>query len=104
MQAMADIMERLRNHPPAELAGDEVASVLDYQTGREISGGQSREAKLSFTNMIELRLKNGNTILVRPSGTEPKIKVYYTIIAQSHDQANEEAQAYRKAGKSLIQG
>ena len=104
MQAMADIMERLRNHPPADLAGDEVVSVLDYQTGREISKGQSRGVKLPFTNMIELRLENNNTILVRPSGTEPKIKVYYTIIAQSHAQAADVAQAYRKAGKSLIQG
>jgi phosphoglucomutase len=104
MEAMAEIMERLRNVPPAEIAGDPVVSVLDYQTGREITDGQSREVELPSTNMIELKLKNKNTILIRPSGTEPKIKVYYTVAAQSHPQAADMAQRYRKAGKSLIQG
>jgi len=97
-------MERLRSTPPTEMAGDAVASVLDYQTGREMAGGQIKNVKLPATNMIELKLKGHNTILIRPSGTEPKIKVYYTVTAQSQEQAAEVARRYREAGKTLIQG
>jgi len=104
MEAMAEIMERLRSTPPTEMAGDAVASVLDYQTGREMAGGQIKNVKLPATNMIELKLKGHNTILIRPSGTEPKIKVYYTVTAQSQEQAAEVARRYREAGKTLIQG
>ncbi len=67
-------MTRLRTDPPASLAGIEVAGVTDYSVGAE-----SRPNYLGATNLIELDLGVTGRVLARPSGTEPKLKVYVDL-------------------------
>ena len=92
-QKMAGIMARLREEAPAELAGLAVESVVDYQGG---VGG------LPSANVIELRLAGGNKAIVRPSGTEPKIKLY--VFAKADAKADAEAllDEIEAAGRKLL--
>ena len=77
---MAGIMAGLRETAPAEIAGSKVEAVLDYQDG--VNG-------LPKANVIEFDLEGGNKAIVRPSGTEPKIKLY--IFAKGEDAASADA-------------
>jgi phosphomannomutase len=64
-------MDRVSNHPPERVSSAKVASVVDYRTG-----GEKRPAWLENTSLVQLTLDDGGRILVRPSGTEPKLKIY----------------------------
>ena len=77
---MAGIMAGLRETAPAEIAGSKVEAVLDYKDG--VNG-------LPRANVIEFDLEGGNKAIVRPSGTEPKIKLY--IFAKGEDAASADA-------------
>ena len=87
LEKMAALMKSLRNEPPAEIAGVTVTSRRDYQDGSEIDcvSGERRAIELSGSNVLRFALADGTAILVRPSGTEPKIKVY--ILTQGKDEA-----------------
>ena len=74
MHTMQGIMARLRANAPAEIAGYAVAGVTDYAA--EGTG-------LPRADVLEYRLANGAKLMVRPSGTEPKIKVYLSAVAES---------------------
>ncbi len=91
MQQMAGIMDGLRAAHPAELAGHKVLAVADYEAGMtmDLATGAKRETGLPESNMLLYTLAGNNTVIVRPSGTEPKIKVYYT--AKGKDLAAAEA-------------
>ena len=77
---MAGIMADLRKEPPTEIAGSKVEAVVDYATG--VNG-------LPTANVVEFDLEGGNKAIVRPSGTEPKIKLY--IFASGKDAAEADA-------------
>ena len=80
MAKMKSIMDTLRANPPKALAGKAVTKVVDYQTGEGVVGN------LPKSNVLEYQCE-GSKILVRPSGTEPKIKVYLSSRAGSMDEA-----------------
>ena len=82
MDKMAGIMNDLRNNPPAEIGGYPVTKVVDY-TNTEQTG-------LPSANVLVYTLEGGATVIVRPSGTEPKIKTYFTTLGK--DLAEAEAQ------------
>ena len=86
LEKMAALMQSLRNAPPAEIAGVAVVARRDYQSGTETdcTSGESRAIELSGSNVLRFALADGTVILVRPSGTEPKIKVY--ILTQGADE------------------
>ena len=86
LEKMAALMQSLRNAPPAEIAGVAVVARRDYQSGTETdcTTGESRAIELSGSNVLRFALADGTVILVRPSGTEPKIKVY--ILTQGADE------------------
>ena len=92
-QKMAGIMARLREEAPSELAGLAVESVVDYKGG--VSG-------LPSANVIELRLAGGNKAIVRPSGTEPKIKLYVFAKAQKREAAEALLDEIERAGRKLL--
>jgi phosphoglucomutase len=76
MKKMAEIMSNLRNNAPAEIAGFKVIGTSDYQLSVRTDGDVKTEINLPKSNVLEYRLENGSKFIVRPSGTEPKIKVY----------------------------
>ena len=71
---MTELMENLRKSPPDRFCGIDTAKMTDYLKP-EITG-------LPRSNVLKLELKDGSVIIVRPSGTEPKLKIYYTCIGE----------------------
>jgi phosphoglucomutase len=80
-QQIAAMMETFRNNPPAQLAGIAVASLLDYemQTAKNIQTGEITKINLPKSNVLQFILTDGSKISARPSGTEPKIKFYFSV-------------------------
>ena len=76
MIKMKSIMDTLRQNPPASIAGFQVIGWSDYANSVRYDGDTSSEINLPKSNVLEYRLHNGSKIIVRPSGTEPKIKIY----------------------------
>jgi phosphoglucomutase len=85
MKRMADIMDHLRQSPPAFIADVKVRYTADYKTSIKTQAGTGKPIALPKSNVLEYGLENGCTVIVRPSGTEPKIKIYYSFVAQSQD-------------------
>ena len=91
LEKMAALMKNLRAQPPVQIAGVDVAVRKDYTDGSvfDCRTGEKSTMELSGSNVLRYELADGTTILVRPSGTEPKIKVY--ILTQGRDAAGRDA-------------
>ncbi len=89
MDKMEKIMNGLRENPPTELAGMPVTYVGDYKTSiaRDIESSSETKIDLPKSNVLQYKMAGGNGLIVRPSGTEPKIKAYITAIGESRDDA-----------------
>lgn len=76
MKTMRRIMDGLREHAPKEIAGMKVKSHSDYEKSVRYENGQEFPVLLPKSNVLQYKLEGGNKFTVRPSGTEPKIKIY----------------------------
>lgn len=94
MEKMSGIMEALRKNPPKELAGYAVTKVTDFE--------QAETTGLPRANILLFALENGETVIVRPSGTEPKIKTYFTTKGKGMDKAKKEKEKLAAAMKPLL--
>ena len=90
MDKMASIMDTLRSNSPKEIAGMPVTAVSDYKTSTVTfaDGSPSKTIDLPKSNVLAFDLVNGNKVIVRPSGTEPKIKAYITAIGTNKESAH----------------
>ena len=79
MDKMADIMRALRQNPPKEIAGYAVTRVTDYE--------KPEQTGLPAANVLVYGLEGGATVVIRPSGTEPKIKAYFTTLGKNLEEA-----------------
>ncbi len=88
---MAKLMKGLRENPPADIAGVRVSQFKDYADGSvlDCATGAKTSMELSGSNVLRFELADGTSIIVRPSGTEPKIKVY--ILTKGADAQAREA-------------
>ena len=95
MQKMSDMMTALRNNPPKTIAGEEVLTVADYYTHTctDTRTGNVSEITLPKSNVLSYKLPGGSGVIVRPSGTEPKIKIYITAAAKNRALAEEKTKA-----------
>ena len=89
MDKMAGIMDELRANPPAEFAGRKVVKATDYT--------KPEETGLPRANVLIYGLEDGATVVVRPSGTEPKIKTYFTTLGRDLEEAQAEKDALAEA-------
>ena len=94
MDKMAGIMESLRRNPPAEIGGYQVVSVTDYE--------DSAATGLPKANVLIYALEGGATVVVRPSGTEPKIKTYFTTLGKDLAEAQSQKDQLALALKPLF--
>ena len=92
---MAAMMNALRNDPPATFGDVPVSLVGDYQAGTFTENGEVRPTGLPRANALYYRLQNGDVIVARPSGTEPKIKFYYMVEATDRTHAEQKVKAYQ---------
>lgn len=88
MEKMAGIMDGLRQNAPSEFAGMSVTKTDDYKTSVSLNAdGTTSVIELPKSNVLAYTLTDGNKIIVRPSGTEPKIKAYITAIGKDKESA-----------------
>jgi phosphoglucomutase len=92
-QQIAAMMEGYRSNPPATINGVAVAEVLDYELrkGKNLQTGKEWEITLPKSNVLQFVLADGSKISARPSGTEPKIKFYFSIKTTLHNAADFDA-------------
>ncbi len=94
MDKMAGIMSGLRSNPPTEIGGYKVEKVTDYQN--------TAETGLPAANVLVYALDGGATVIVRPSGTEPKIKTYFTTLGKTLAEAETQKEALAAAIKPIL--
>ena len=100
---MSSLMDGLRKEPPKEIAGVKVASVADYKTGLVTdSDGKTAPTGLPKSTVLFYTLENGDSVVIRPSGTEPKIKLYYLVSDKTKEAADNKRNAYKDAFEKLL--
>lgn len=104
MQKMSDIMSRIRETVPSDVAGYKVVGVSDYLLKKDtnIVTGEQKDILLPTSNVITLSLEGDNAVIIRPSGTEPKIKLYTTSVGQTKDDAEKICEKLLAASKQLL--
>ena len=84
---MNEIIEELRNNPPMSIAGDKVVDVKDYHKAGLREGEFNDVTGLPDSNVLEFNTESGYKVIIRPSGTEPKMKAYLSAVGKSADEA-----------------
>lgn len=104
MQKMADIMVSLRENMPTEIAGYKVVKTADYQLSveKDIVNNTEKVIDLPQSNVLQFNLEGDNMIIVRPSGTEPKIKIYITAVGKDKDDAQVVTDKIEAASKKIL--
>lgn len=103
LQKMQQLMKRLREEPPLQIGGMEVARIRDYSTGDVVVPGLGKVDVTPFygSNVLYFELADGSSFIVRPSGTEPKIKIYLLVRGASQDECAEKIRSYNEYAESL---
>lgn len=98
------IMENIRNNPPKTVAGKKVIAVRDYKTSvrRDLLSGETEKITLPESNVIYLELENDNNFIIRPSGTEPKIKLYCLLKGDTAEEAEKLAELVKTDIKNIV--
>ncbi len=101
---ISGIMDNLRENTPQSVAGKKVVAVRDYETSvrTELESGKKEEILLPKSNVIYLELEDGNNFVVRPSGTEPKIKLYCLMRGDSKTEAEALVEAVKADIKNIV--
>ena len=102
VEKMQAIMAGLRQTPPAELAGLRVTAVRDFLRGVRTEGEKEEPLDFPKSNVLYFELEGGNWVCIRPSGTEPKIKLYIATRAQDQAAADERNAALSAAAKEML--
>jgi len=89
-EEIAAMMQQFRDAPPTAIAGSQVTEILDYQslTAKNLASGEVTPIDLPRSNVLQFKLQDGSKISARPSGTEPKIKFYFSVRAPLQDAAD----------------
>lgn len=104
LQKIQEIMDTLRQNPPAEFAGHKVVSARDYKedTVKDLATGEVKPTGLPKSNVLYYDLTDDAWVCVRPSGTEPKVKFYYGVKGTSLADADEESAAMGEAVLAMV--
>ncbi len=89
-EEIASMMENYRNNPPKNLGGSEVVEMKDYKSGesKNLISGEKNKMDFESSNVLQFLTKDGSKISARPSGTEPKIKFYFSVNTQLDNKSN----------------
>jgi len=102
MKQMNAILDNLRTTPPTEIAGFAVVGNSDYKLSVCTEGDVKTEITLPKSNVLEYRLENGSKLIVRPSGTEPKIKIYLSGKGKTAAESAEIIEKMKSAANGLL--
>jgi phosphoglucomutase len=106
MAKMREIMSNLRSNPPKEVCSIPAVSLMDYksQISTDIStGDNTKDASLPVADMLKFTLSDGTSAIIRPSGTEPKIKIYILASNENKDMAKKMCDDYSAYLKNMLQ-
>src|SRR6476661_7751032 len=103
-EEIAEMMQEYRNNPPTIINGSEVVQLLDYETqvGKNLQTNETWKLTLPKSNVLQFILEDGTKISARPSGTEPKIKFYFSVNTKLN--SKEEYDATREILEKRIKG
>ncbi len=102
-EKIKSLMDSLRANPPKQIAGKNIVCVGDYKTGLfTFPDGESRPTGLPKSNVLSYYIHGGDNIVIRPSGTEPKIKLYYLVSDKTKESANAKVELYKKDFNLLL--
>ena len=103
LKKMADLMANLRQNPPTEIAGVAVKQQKDYQDGSvvNVADGSKETMELSGSNVLRYEMADGTSLIVRPSGTEPKVKVYILANGATKSECDEKVAKYAAWAETL---
>lgn len=101
---MDAFMDNLRNNPLKTLGGLKVVSVRDYKAGTitDVESGKTEPTGLPSSNVLYYENSNGDVVVVRPSGTEPKLKLYYLVNGETAEKANAAIEACKATMKQYL--
>lgn len=104
MERMKEIMTSLRTQPPKTIGGLTVEKVGDYLASEEtvLATGEKLPISLPKSDVLSFRLEKGASVIIRPSGTEPKIKAYYTTIGETRADAEKLEEVISQDFKSIL--
>lgn len=104
MEAMKNLMESLRNQPPKEIGGLRVVGIADYResTKTNLKTGKTAVINLPKSNVLSFALEGNAGVIVRPSGTEPKVKAYVTATGTDAAAATQMAETLTAAAQALL--
>jgi len=104
LEKMSALMDELRNNPPYEIGGQKVVAIRDYEkeTVTDLKTGAVTGTGLPKSNVLYFEVECGDRIIMRPSGTEPKIKLYMLTSAKTYEAAKLQCDAYMKATDSFV--
>ncbi|MBO7150166.1 MAG: phospho-sugar mutase [Clostridia bacterium] len=99
------VMENLRQNTPAFIGEVKVVAASDYQCGKEtnLESGEETETSLKDIDVLAYKLESGDKIIIRPSGTEPKIKIYMLCNAQTKEALNQKLALYNQTAGKLCE-
>ena len=102
---MAKLMDTLRNNAPESISNNKIVEIGDYLKGTILNknNGESVSTNLPSSNVISFKMENGDVVIARPSGTEPKIKFYYLLSGSSKDEMNAKLNAYKAFINSFVE-
>ena len=98
LQKMQALMAKLRNEPPMELGGEKLARLRDYKDGTIFVNGLGKVDKTPIvgSDVLYFEMADGSNFIIRPSGTEPKIKIYLLVRGDNEAQCDERIERYQK--------
>ena len=104
MQKMTDIMNSLRENAPESFAGHKVVKIADYKTGTstDILSGDVKTIELPKSNVLSYSLEDNSKVIIRPSGTEPKIKIYITAYDDTRAKAEQKSSLISADAEKLL--
>lgn len=103
-EKIAKCIDSLRNNPVKEVLGVRVKTSFDYKLSKEIDNNtmEEREINLPKSNVLKYILEDSSWFVIRPSGTEPKMKIYLAIEAKSLEESNEKIEKFEKAVMNIV--
>lgn len=104
LETMQRLMSSLRSDPPAQIGGAKVVALRDYQKSTRTAGGRTEALTLPKSNVLYFELENDAWVCVRPSGTEPKIKLYVNAVSASQAETQKLLSAYSDASVEILNG
>lgn len=104
MKKMQGIMQALRDNTPGQIAGFKTVSATDYLSSKktDLVSGEVADLGLESSNVLQFNLEGNGMVIVRPSGTEPKIKFYYTVVSDSREKAEQICDGFKAFARETI--